>query len=524
MVKGCIGMWPIIGSLVGLAIALLVAACGGGSGGPSLGPGPSGLKDGLPEFDITATTWNGYWYSRYNLGNLAMMSGLGVPFMPDMKDVQAMVMAVDQGPAEGEHVAMPKNAALLKAVYAGGSPALVNGFDGDPMNLANWRWDTNRMDTTITTSAQAQTIIKEVEWAKLFNNASWAGKVTDNFGAMDRFKGVALFAEAKMQVQFALSEMLNSEGLFVAGIRHLDGKTTVVDGTAKPADQFQMLQALADLHHVLHNPEAYNGVYADEAFHQVVTQAADDLFRRLSPQRPEGLRELSLGAQALVWYAAITHDAGLQQRALDQLRAYGELLVKAPRKDAIDRAVAVRGLVEAGRVLGDDKYLKAAAKDFQEMASDYHAALGYFRSKSKLTIWEVGDVIGALNALSRHGRPEVDTAKVTPILVGFFEAAVNRSGLMQAAPPKEMEASPFELKRVSNPMWFAYPTIPTPDKAGLAPVDASEIAMDEQAGRWVVTNGYYDTAGSMHASNEQNWLFGVVNGFPEVRPVVAKAP
>ncbi|MFQ5879088.1 MAG: hypothetical protein ACE5IZ_02795 [Dehalococcoidia bacterium] len=510
------------------AVAVVAAACGGGAQEEAAAPAPPSpptelvrLKDGLPDFDLPAVTWNSYWYSRYNLGNLVMMSGLGVTFMPDMEGVQAMVKAVDQGAADGEHVALPKNPALLKAVYAGGDPTLINAFDGDPTNLANWRWDPTKMDTTITPSAQAQTIIKEVEWAKLFNNDSWAGKVTDDFGAMDRFKGVVLFAEAKMQVDFALREMRNQDGLFVAAVKHVDGETTVTDDSVRLANQLQMLQALADVHSVLHNPQDFNGVYADETFHQMVAQAADDLFGRITDMSAEDLQELSLGAQAYTWYAATTHDGQRQQEAVDLIKAYGDELATRAQTDVVERAQAIRGLIEAGRVLGDQAYLDAAAAAFNEMVQEYDPALGYFSSRTDLTIWEVGDIVGALNALLKHGGPKVEARQVSQVLVGFFEAAINRSGLMQAVPPKEMEASPFELQRVGKDLFFGYPTIPTPDVAGAAAVDASAITMDMEGGRWVVSDGRFDTAGAMHTANEEVWTFGLVSGFPEVKTAAA---
>ena len=485
-----------------------------------LGPGPSGLRDGLANFDFPTVTWNSYWYSRFNLGSLVMMSGLGVTFMPDMDAVMAMVAAVDQGPEDGEHVQVPENPALLKAVYSRGDPAFTQAFNGNPLDLANWRWDPANVDRTITPSAQAQTIIKEVQWAKFFNSPNWAGTVTDEFGAMDRFKGMVLFTEAKMQAEFALTQMRNSDGLFVAGIEHEGGTTTVVDPTVSISDQFQMLQALTDIHSVLHNPEEFNNVYGDEAFHSVVADAADDLFRAIATLEPQSIQDYSLGAQAAVWYASSTHNAELQQQALTLLADYGDRLVASSPDDVVERARAIRGLVEAGRVTEEANYLAAASSLFQELEDDYNVALGYFESRTRLSVWEVGDIVGAFNTLLRHGDDSIDQKQLQRMFVGFFEAAVNRSGLLQAAPPKEMEASPFELARTGSDLFFAYPSIPSPEEAGgtygRAPVDATEIAFDEASGRWAVTDASFNTAGAMHASNEQIWVFGIVSGFPTV--------
>lgn len=517
------------------ALALVAAACTGGGTVANrtgergragvedqvpavAGPGPSGLVGGLADFDSSAVLWNSYWYSRYNLGNLVMMSGLGIPFAPHMPDVRAMVQAVDQGPADGEHVVLPKNPALLAAVFAAGDPAFVQPFNGDPLDLSNWRWDPATANPRITPSATAQTVIKEIEWAKLFNNASWSGRVTDAFGAMDRFKGMVMFAGAKMQLGFALEQMRNEDGLFVSSLRYEGGKVRVEDPRVEVGDQFQILQALADAHSVLHSPEKFNGVYEDVGLHRLVNENADELFRAIAPLDPQGITEWSLGAQAITWYASTTHDSNLRDRALTLLNRWGDQLFGSEPRDVVERARAVRGLVEAGRILDFQPYLDRAGAIFGEMVTEYDLAHGYFESRTSLSNWEVGDILGALNALSRQGPDELDPDQVSTVLVGFFEAAVNRSGLQQAIPPTELEASPFEVEQVANDLFFAYPGIPTPDAAGgpygRAAVDAAAIGFDEDAQRWEVTDARFDTAGAMHTANEQIWIFGFVDGFP----------
>lgn len=502
------------------ALALTGVACTSAvtkSNPNAAAPAATALRGGLAGFDAAAVSWNSYWYSRYNLGNLVMMSGLGVPFMPDMKDVAAMVRMVDRGPASGEHVTLPKNPALLQAVFAGGDPTLANAFNGDPGDFANWRWK-GTTSPAITPSATAQTIIKEVEWAKAFNSGGWAGKVTDSFGAMDRFKGIVLFAEAKMQVAYALKNLRAPNGLFVAAAVPAGNGVRITDPATRIGDQLQMLQAIADVHQVLHNPERFNSVYGDEAFHKVVAREADALVAAVASQAPESIRDLGLGTQAVTWYAAVGHDAGLRARALELLRSWGDRLVASKPGDAVERAQAIRGLLETGRILGDARYLDAAAAAFRGLAADYDPATGYFHSRKQLSVWEVGDIIGALNGLGRFKPVGVEGAQVSRIQVGFFEAAINRSGLQQSAPPKDTEASPFEQQRVTKDLFFAYPGIPTPDKAGRAAVNAAAIGFDEATGRWSVTDPGFDTAGSMHAANEQLWIFGLADGFPEVAP------
>jgi len=57
---------------------------------------------------------------------------------------------------------------------------------------------------------------------------------------------------------------------------------------------------------------------------------------------------------------------------------------------------------------------------------------------------------------------------------------------------------------------------------GIAPVFATEVKWD--GSQWSVTNGNFDSAGAMHASNEFIWFHNdEVNGFPEVSASAAAA-
>ena len=486
----------------------------------------TGLTNGLAEFDFSVAVANSYWYSRFTLGNLAMMSGLGVPFMPPMEAVMGMVQAVDQGPEAGEHVMLPANPALLQAVYASGHPQFVNAFNGDPGDLTNYRWDPTSLDTTITPSAQAQTIIKEIEWAKFFNNPGWAGGVDSDFGAMDRFKGMVMFASAAMQTNFALTNLRNADGFFVAASTFNDGTVTVTDDAVQAADQYQMLQALSDVRWLLQHADDFNGVYANPDLLKMVSSVSDELFVKVQDLTPAGVQDLGLAAQAATWYAATTDDPTRQQEALGWLGAIGDQLREAQPDGVIEHARAARGLFEAGRLLSDTTYEDAALTHVNALLDAYHVDTGHFDGLTTIVDWEVGDILGALNSALVNGDASLDRMRVQQTYAGFFEAVVNIGGLLQAVIPKEMEASPFELVRFQNDLAFGYPGIPFPMEAGgangTAAVHASVMTFDAEAGRWQVTDGRFDTAGAMHTSNEMFWTFGFVDGFPDV-DVVAVA-
>ncbi len=480
----------------------------------------TGLIYGEPEYDFAAASFNSYWYSRYALGNLVMMSGLGVTFQPPMEAVMGMAAMIDQGPEDGEHVMMPANAALLRAVYAGGDPQFIAAFNGDPMDLSNFRWDPEKMDTRLTPAAQAQTIIKEIEWAKFFNNPSWAGAPDADFGAMDRFKGMVMYAGAAQQTMFALQELRNEDGLFVAASRFVDGAAEVIDPAVRPADQYQMLQALSDFRLLLQHADDYNGVYTNPDLLGMIGMEADALLGKIRDLEPTGIQDLGIGAQAMAWYAASAEDPALQRQALEMLAEYGEALVAADTGGVIDSARSVRGLLEAARVLGDEKYRDVALEELEVVLNAYHRDTGRIDGVPEILDGEVGDILGALNSAVNNGGNGVDSARIQDVYAGLFESIVSIGGLIHARVPVAMEVSPFELERIGKDIFFAHPSVPTPDQAGgpygTAAVHASEFRFDEEFGRWVVTNDRFETAGAMHTSNEMMWTFGIISAFPEV--------
>jgi hypothetical protein len=241
------------------------------------------------------------------------------------------------------------------------------------------------------------------------------------------------------------------------------------------------------------------------------------LFGSLASRQPADTEELSLAIQALTWYAANTSNADNQNQAIALIGQYGDALAGANKDTATGKALAIRGLIEAYRVSGDAKYLTAAADAFSGLAAEYDAARGVFSSQNTYTVDDVAVIMGAVNSLKLFGGSAVNQDKVEEIFTGFFESAVNLSGLQQSAPPKDVAKGTFEQDEPD--IYYAYPGMPMPPMAGgefgIAPVFATEVNWDGSA--WSVTNGNFDAAGAMHASNEFIWFHNdEVNGFPQV--------
>lgn len=468
------------------------------------------LAGGNPDFDATAAEEEGYWYSRYSMSNLTMISGMGDVFMPDMAMIQQMIQMADANPNDGDTATPPLNAALLSTIYASGDPHFVQPIDMTMTDFGTMRWNPATFDKNVTSRAMGWTIIKEIEWAKQFHVDAHFGTPTDNFGAQWRFVGLVITAEAKMQAQYALQMLKNAQGLIANS-----------DGAVDWAGQWVMLEALSDLAGTLSAPTMPHSAtnrYADPNGAAMFRGAADMLFAALASRQPSDTEEYSLAVQALAWYAANTNNAANQAQALTLIGQYGDVLIGANKDDAARKAFAIRGLVEAYRLSNNAKYLTAAADVFQGLAAEYDPAHGIFSSQSSYTIDNVAVILGALNSLKLFGGAAVNQAKVEEIFTGFFESAINLSGMQLSVPPKDAAKGKFE--QGDPDIYYAYPGLPMPPMAGgefgVAPVFATEVRWAD--GKWSVANPRFDSAGAMHAANELIWFHNdEVDGFPVVK-------
>ena len=459
-----------------------------------------------PAFDATAAEEEGYWYSRYNLGNLVMRSGMGDTFMPEKEMIMQMVKMVDANPDDGDTAVPPMNAALLRSVYASGDPHYITKFNPD--DFATQRWDPASFDTTVTTPAMAWTIVKEEEWAKQFHVDSHFGTADDNFGAQWRFVGMVLNAEAKMQIQYALQNMKNDQGLFANS-----------DGTVDYTGNWAMLIALSDAGSVAMMdavPHSSTNRYLDNNASMMFLNAADMLYGALANRTPADTNELSVAIQGLTWFAAHATNADHQAEAIAKISQFGDMLAGGSYTTATDQSAAIRGLVEAYRISGDSKYMDAAASNFGALSASFDGNV--FSTQTSYTIDNIGTIFGALNSLKIFGGSAVDQNAVEDIFTKFYESAVNKSGLQMSAPPIPIAKGKFEQDE--PPIFYSYPGMPAPPMAGgefgVAPVFASEIKFD--GGNWSVTNARFDAAGALHTSNEFIWFHNdEVDGFPVIK-------
>ena len=485
--------------------------------------------------------WESYWYSRYNMMTLMLMSGMGEPGVGDTS--QGAVMTMDQfmamvpmlmgmadadfDPAkldgmmrpsemygDGDHVMMPIMPLMLRSVYTSGNPTwkgstadVVQGISDLDFTKMRWLATPTAMggdgdnSGTFSNAAQAWTIVKLLEWSRMFEVSSHFGASEEDFGAQQRFMGMALFAEAVMMLKDMMEDMAGAK--YTAS--HAGNMATIIAavdlnqvassaGSRYPMVAMQLEQMMGM------GSGMIAGMGATMANGMV---AALDLTALVTPA------DISLSLQALTWHNLIGDSSAA-------IRTLASNLATTSADDILSMSHKLRGLLEAHR-LGTDDYASDIETLWERMKADYDGTTGGFASKATFTSDDLAVILGALNTL-RLFSPNQDPVLVSEaetVLLGFFEATTRV--LQLSAPPKVLGDGTPVLKgmyEAADPdNWYGHPDVDAPPVAGVAPVFGSSITFAN--GQYALDGKTMDTAGNMHLSTELVWFHkSFINGFP----------
>ena len=449
----------------------------------------SGIMGGDAEFDYGVMLWQGYWLSRDHFGPFVMASGMGIPFEPPMEMVRAAMQMVAQNP--DDPIVIPRNMLPLRAVFASGSADLLNDpREFDPMDFEGLRLDPATFDRSVTVMGQAQTMLKESQWAHNFASGHF-GTVTSDYGAQQRFMGMMVSLIAQMQGQYAMQELMGDDGLYHDS-----------DGDLDYLGNWVMLQALSDIAGLTGDG---GGRYANPDAHPMFDNAATQLFRMLEDRDPGSATEAAAAIRALVYRASTASDADVRTDALQKAASIADgLLVGFSSADVVENGAAIVGLVSLAVARNDGRYLDAADRLFEGLAADFDAEHGVFRSKSVYSADDVAWIIGGLNFLSAQGNTDTKSA-ARAVLLAFYESTIGLAGMQLSAPPGKNGAMAGQWEKdLPSELYYHPSTTPPPPLVGKLTVPAEEITWDGT--QWTVTSDRFVTAGAMHLANELNWL------------------
>jgi hypothetical protein len=490
------------------SIALLAAACGDNDDGESSPPSAiqatetpagidlvasSGIVGGDPDFNFLALTWQAYWLSRDHFGPFVMASGMGIPFEPPMEMMQQAMQMIAQNP--DDPVMIPANMAPLQAIYASGSPSLVNDpRDFEPLDFEAFRLDPASFDVTVGVRGQAETMLKESQWAHNFASAHF-GDPQGDFGAQQRFIGMMVAMLSQMQGQYAMQELLADDGLYHDS-----------DGTLDFTGNWVMLHALSDVAGLTGDRDELNHArFMNQDAHPAFEGAANDLLAALEDREPASADEAAAAIRALVYRAWTTDEAAVAERALNRAMVIAdEQLMGFTSEDVTLQAAAVTGLIAMSAATDDEKYRDAADAIFDRLADDFDPEHGVFKSKSIYSVDDVAWIIAGLNSLTQLGG-DVTKGPASSALLAFYESTISLAGMQLSAPPGKDGAMAGEWEKDLPSVVYYHPAdTPPPPAVGKLPVPASEVTWNGSA--WEVTSDTFVPAGAMHLANELNWI------------------
>lgn len=449
----------------------------------------SGIQGGDPEFIPVAMIWQGYWLSRDQFGPLVMGSGMGIPFEPPMNVVQAGMQMAAQNP--NDQVMLPQNMLPLQAVFASGGSTLLNDpREFDPLDFEGLRLDPDTFDETVGVRGQAETMLKESQWAHNFANAHF-GTPADDFGAQQRFVGVMVAMLSQMQGQYAMQNLLNMD----------DGLYRDSDGNLDYTGNWVMLHALSDTSLIT----APGSHYMNPDSHPMFEGAATQLMQALADRRPESTREAASAIRALVYRSSTAEDPSVAGAALAKAREIADdQIAGATSTDVVEQAAAIVGLVAIADATGDSRYLDAADGLFQSLTEGFNSTIGIFDSKNVYNVDDVAWIIGGLNFLLQKGS-QPSRGPASDMVLAFYEATISLGGMQLSAPPGKNGAMAGEFEKNLPSVVYYHPVdTPPPPAVGKLTVPAEEITWDGSS--WSVSSDRLVTGGAMHLANELNWL------------------
>jgi hypothetical protein len=418
-----------------------------------------------------------HWASLSTLANAVMFSGLGEPLNMSMSEMDAILRHAGYT----TRPPMP-DMAMVGAVYRSGAPKFVEAPDfSRPQTL---RWDPESFDRTLDPSAQAWSLVKitSPEFHLQYHDLK-----------ADKRTALMMLPQARRQADVLQSTLLTDEGLYAARSPEGDFEQP------KPMDQAAVLWGVSNL--ILaatsDREDYWHDAYRDLIDPDDYRALADKALAAVEALPPETPAERAVAIEALGRFALATGDEEAHSRALDLARSHAEALSAAEPQELADLGLAIYGLVEAARLLGDPMFAEAAASLFEErLLPRWDEERGIFlaeqgpRSVSD-TPFTVGALVAGLNAIRWHG-PEDVAGEAERVYPRFFEAVLVEGGMLLSSP---LPLVPEEYRQAEPAAHFAHPALPDPAEVMLAPVFAAE-AVHENDG-WTLADPTFRTAEAM---------------------------
>jgi len=356
----------------------------------------------------------------------------------------------------------------------------------DFSNPETLRWQADSFDRTLDPQAQAWTLLKI---------ASPRFHLQFHDLPENRLAALMMVPQARVQARLLNDRLRTPNGLFAA--RRPDGTFE----PATPIDQAASLWGLSSLILAATRPQ---DDYWHQAYRSLVDAEdyrpyADNALAAVRKLPPSNSVERAVTIEALGRYALVATDDTQRSSVLELARRHADALQQtAPEKEIQALSMAIYGLTEAGRLLGDSRYLQGAEQRFRQLLERWSPARGLFLTAGAADplVYDprtVGALVAAVDAVRWYG-PDALAQQARSIYPRFLDNGMIRSGLLRASPRALISKAYLE-----NPSVARFSPLPDPVVTGFAPVFVSEVRNED--GEWRVTDPLFRTADALFLSN-----------------------
>ncbi len=472
------------------SLTVTAFACGGKGGGSDRPGKVKTIVGNVPKgYEASVAASLGYWSSRWQVMQYALMSGAGTTTTIDANEMDWLRYLTE--PSNGSDLAVPPtNAAYLLVPFRYGFPTYANPSDGSFSDYGDERWSGAEPTSGNSALLSAYLIFAETEWARQFHYVTPFGSPeSSTFGATERLTGL-IFAELAKR---SAMHFINNRASY----------------TEDDAARFKMIASLANLARLLRDPTidgATNNRYRDVNFASQLMAWTDFIFDELtsspSPTTADGLAN---AITCLGYFVTTTLDESHRDSATAIIRHNADSLYEYDTTDTFDNACRIRGLMEAGRLLLDNSYYSKAAEVFTALKASYVPATGIFTDRQAFTSYEISQIVGALNQLRTLGKGYADVDWAELIMSDFIAASVYLPKLYRSTFPASVISS---FERPADSLNYLFPDIPEHRDltAGFAPHFASRIIRKPDNTGWKLDSPTFDAVGAMSLAIELLWL------------------
>lgn len=476
---------------------------------------PKGVDDSLLKMALRLSS-----FSLSNIEWGCLYSGAGIIHILNDKEINKLFGKFKYD--EKKHLL--NNLVIIKCLYKKAKPSFTKPPE-EILNPGKYMWDFTSFNKEILPSSQALGMLSLCKAAEFYR--------TEN-----PTLGAIMLKNAQIYYDFTTTYLRNDEGLFISA----EDKTKFINdnlvikqskSSSKLTDQALMHEALLTLHSITSkgNIEAYRS-HKSETYLKEANNIFKYLFSNYNHLLEESSRDISQVISSLARCCRIQRDtesrvnynhliALLCAELESRIKITGEVEKNHDNLDPASLVTHFRSasaLVEGYKETGIEKFKDISLRIFRFLEELYDYSMNLFVVGDYKKIgYSSRDIAEVLKALLMYYSLEKND-RILQMIIGFHEASIERSGLVQSVPANKLSLEGFEnIKDI---------IVDQTEESTKAPVFLKSFRINNKKSSICTVSGYFSSNYSLYLSYMALYYFTPLinsgetdnDSFPEEEP------